>query len=722
MSFALTIFISSFFLFQIQPIIARYILPWYGGSPTVWSTCMLFFQLGLLAGYIYAHLLARYLQQRQQVFLHITLLLLSLFWLPITPDPAFKPSGIDDPVWGIIQLLFLTVGTPYILISSTGPLLQHWYRLKHRNRSPYRLYALSNVGSLLGLISYPFLVEPNMALGSQTFFWSCGYVAFFLVCVWSGWSLFSAKRTDFSASHVKEITAPSSAQRSQAQSQARPLLWLLWLLWIGLSACASVLFLAVTGKITQDVSVIPFLWVVPLSLYLCTLIIAFDSPRWYRRRIWLPAFLVSCGLLTYLLHPETELHILWTVFLYSLALFCIVMVCHGELARSKPPAHQLTLFYLMISLGGALGGAFVSFVATNLFPAYWELEIGVGMALLLVGFTLFCSSQKLKRQEGHWLSVKKRTWAVYSLYSLYSIYSFAIIVLLINSMVDMDQDTLTTQRNFYGVLRVDEQDKGTKKHRRKLYNGQINHGMQLLYPTEKYRILSYYSAHSGIGIAFRHHPKRLRAEHAESTEGTKQDNHLKVGVIGLGIGLIASWGEPGDTFRFYEINPGVVRIANDFFTVLKESMAKTKVILGDGRISLERELASHGSMQFDMLVVDAFSGDAIPIHLITEEALQLYFKHLQPDGIVALHISNRHINLKPVVYGLAHRMDIPAILIKKRRRSQDFIKGSEWILMTRNAAFFDNIEVVHYMTPWPSDIRDDIIWTDDYSSLVHVLK
>lgn len=347
MSFALTIFISSFFLFQIQPIIARYILPWYGGSPTVWSTCMLFFQLGLLAGYIYAHLLARYLQQRQQVFFHITLLLLSLLWLPITPDPALKPSGTDDPVWGIIHLLLLTVGTPYILISSTGPLLQHWYRLKHRNRSPYRLYALSNFGSLLGLISYPFLVEPNMALGSQTFFWSCGYFAFLLVCLWSGWSLFSEKRVGCLASHTEKIKTPSSSPAKQDQARPLPMLWLSW---IGFSACASVMFLAVTSKITQDISVIPFLWVMPLSLYLCTLIIAFDSPRWYRRRIWLPAFLISCGLLTYLLRSETELHIIWTVFLYSFALFCIVMVCHGELARSKPPAHQLTSFYLMISL------------------------------------------------------------------------------------------------------------------------------------------------------------------------------------------------------------------------------------------------------------------------------------------------------------------------------------------------------------------------------------
>ncbi|MCI5126607.1 MAG: hypothetical protein D3925_19545, partial [Candidatus Electrothrix sp. AR5] len=515
MPFVVTIFVSSFFLFQVQPIIARYILPWYGGSPTVWSACMLFFQVGLLTGYIYAHLLARYLTPRRQVFLHAVLLGASLLLLPITPDVSLKPAGDDDPVWGIIRLLLLTVGGPYVLISSTGPLLQHWYRLKYADRSPYRLYALSNLGSLLGLISYPFLVEPNMILGRQTVFWSCGYLAFAAACLWSARSLLSTKNTVCSepASKGAETASPPDQRKTQP------------LLWVGLSACGSVVFLAVTSKITQDVSVIPFLWVLPLSLYLCTLIIAFDSPRWYRRRIWLPAFLFSCGLLTYLLHPETELHILTTILLYSLTLFCIIMVCHGELARSKPPARQLTYFYLMVSLGGALGGAFVSFVATKIFPAYWELQVGVGTALILVGYTLFRRSGKKNSNKKieRWYVLGKWAWATFSV---------AIVSLLLVSMVETEQETLTTRRNFYGVLRVYEEDKGEESHRRKLYNGQINHGLQLLHPTEKYRILSYYSAHSGLGIAFRNHPKRLRAE---SFEGGGQENHLRVGVIGLGI-------------------------------------------------------------------------------------------------------------------------------------------------------------------------------------------
>ncbi|MCI5142770.1 MAG: hypothetical protein D3909_13805, partial [Candidatus Electrothrix sp. ATG1] len=455
MSFAFTLFVSAFFLFQVQPIIARYILPWYGGSPAVWSTCMLFFQVGLLAGYIYAHLLARYLRLRRQVILHLLLLAVSLFLLPVTPDVVLKPTGDDEPIWGIIRLLLFTVGGPYVLISSTGPLLQHWYRLKYVNSSPYRLYALSNLGSLLGLMSYPFLIEPNMVLGTQAVFWSCGYLAFTAASFWSALTLLWAKDA-VHAEFVPEETELASLAKPGTNHA---------LLWMGLSACGAVMFLAVTSKITQDISVIPFLWVLPLSLYLCTLIIAFDSPKWYRRRVWLPAFLFSCGLLTYLLYPSTDLHILATVSLYSLALFCIIMVCHGELARSKPPARHLTFFYLMTSLGGALGGTFVSFVATRIFPAYWEVQVGIGTSLILVGYALF---QLHGKKAGSWHVLARWAWPFYSC---------TIIALLLVAMVDAEQEALTTRRNFYGVLRVYEDDKGEESHRRKLYNGQVNHGL-----------------------------------------------------------------------------------------------------------------------------------------------------------------------------------------------------------------------------------------------------
>ena len=695
MPFAITIFASAFLLFQVQPVIARFILPWYGGSPAVWSTCMLFFQVGLLIGYVYAHLLARYVKARHQVFLHAGLLALSFLFLPITPDDALKPAGGGNPIREIILLLTLTVGGPYVLISSTGPLLQHWYNRRYAGRSPYRLYALSNLGSLLGLLTYPLLVEPRMALDAQTICWSAGYLFFAGVCVWSGRSLL----------YADNVTGSPPDDRAEPRSRPGKLDTLLW---VGLAACGSIMLLAVTSKITQDFSVVPFLWILPLSLYLCTFIIAFDSPKWYRREVWVPAFLLSAGVIAYLVQPGTAQHIVTTIVLYSAAMFCIVMVCHGELVRSKPPPRRLTFFYLMVSLGGALGGAFVNFVATNVFPAFWELHVSVILAAVLVGVSLFSPGG---RQSGRGRPAARWGWSAGTV---------VLFVFLVNAMVEAEGNALATRRNFYGVLRVHEQDKGKRSHRRKLYHGQINHGLQLLQPGQKHRIVSYYSAHSGLGIAFRRHPKRLARSGRIRTDSP--DLGLRVGVVGLGIGVISSWGLPGDIFRFYEINPGVITIANDFFTVLKDSKAKVEVVEGDGRISLERELREHGSMQFDLLVADAFAGDAIPVHLVTREALELYLKHLRADGILALHISNRHLDLRPVVYGLAKVLDMPALMVKKKKRSKDYIKGSKWVLLTKNKLFLRHPRVLKYVTPWPAGIRDDIIWTDDYSSLLEVLK
>ena len=696
MSFAITILISAFLLFQVQPIIARFILPWYGGSPAVWSACMLFFQAGLLIGYVYAHLLARYVKTRNQVILHVALLLISLIFLPIKPDDALKPVGSGEPIWEIIRLLLLTVSAPYVLISSTGPLLQHWYNRKYAGMSPYRLYALSNLGSLLGLLTYPFLIEPFMVLSTQTTLWSAGYLLFAGVCVWSGRSLLNTN-------NVTDSGLDTQPELISALGMLDPLLW------TGLAACGSIMLLAVTSTITQDFSVIPFLWVVPLSLYLCTFIIAFDSPKWYQRKIWIPAFVLSAGVIAYLLQPKTHLHILTTIALYSATMFCIVMVCHGELVRRKPPPRQLTFFYLMVSLGGVIGGIFVNFIATNVFPAFWELHIGVITSAILVGVSLLNFDNK--RFGRRHLIIIRLGWSAATI---------VLIAFMVNAMVKAEGSALTTRRNFYGVLRVHELKKGRISHHRKLYHGQINHGLQLLHPAQKGRIVSYYSAHSGLGIAFRRHPKRL--DRSDLIRTASQDFKLHVGVVGLGIGVVASYGLPGDTFRFYEINPQVVNIADEFFTVLKDSKAQVKVVTGDGRISLERELRERGSMQFDILVVDAFAGDAIPIHLMNREAFELYFKHLRADGILALHISNRHLDFRPVVYGLAKAMDISAMMVKKKRRPRHYIKGSRWVLMTKNKRFLQHPRVLKYVTPWPNDIRDDIIWTDDYSSLLNIFK
>ncbi|MCP4716048.1 MAG: MFS transporter, partial [Deltaproteobacteria bacterium] len=431
-------------------------------------------------------------------------------------------------------MLTLSVGAPYVLISSTGPLLQHWYNRRYAGKSPYRLYALSNFGSLLGLLTYPFLIEPRMALGSQTLSWSAGYLLFAVICILSGCTLFNSN-TDTGS------LPDNSTEPADQPDRFYPLLW------VGLAACGSIMLLGITSKITQDFSVVPFLWVLPLSLYLCTFIIAFDSPKLYRREIWIPAFLISVAVVTYLLQPGTGLSIVATITLYSTAMFCMVMVCHGELVRSKPQPSRLTFFYLMVSLGGALGGAFVNFVAPNVFAAFWELHISIVLAVILVGISLFSL-----RERPAWQRHLAARWG-------WSAATIVLIIFLVNSMIEAEGDALTTRRNFYGVLRVHEQGEGKRSHRRKLYHGQINHGLQLLHPKQKHRIVSYFSSHSGLGIAFRRHPKRLARSGRITTD--MQDFNLNVGVVGLGIGVIASWGLPGDTFRFYEINPGVITLA-----------------------------------------------------------------------------------------------------------------------------------------------------------------
>jgi hypothetical protein len=707
MPFAITIFISAFLLFQVQPVIARFILPWYGGSPAVWSTCMMFFQVGLLVGYVYAHLLARYVATRNQVFVHAALLLLSFFFLPITPDDVLKPVGDGNPIWGIIQLLAYTVGAPYVLLSSTGPLFQHWYNRRYAGRSPYRLYALSNVGSLLGLLTYPFLVEPRLSLGLQTISWSVGYLLFVAFCLWAGRSLLNVTNGSGTQPVASPDSSPDTFLADRREPTDRPGR-LDPLLWVGLAACGSIMLLAVTSKITQDLSVVPFLWVLPLSLYLSTFIISFAGRKWYWRRVWVPLFLLSVGVVAYLVQSETELHIVTMVVLYCAAMFCIVMVCHGELARCKPPPRQLTFFYLMVSLGGALGGAFVTFLAPNMFSAFWELHVGVVLAVILAGVSLFGRD---RLRNGH--SRKFFVWG-------WLAGTLVLIAFLGNGMVKAEENTLTTRRNFYGVLRVYEMDKGTHGHRRALFHGQINHGAQLLHPGQENRIASYFSAHSGLGLAFLLHPKRLALSDRTATEA--REFNLRVGVVGLGIGAVSQWGLPGDSFRFYEINPEVAAVAYEYFTLLQDSKAEVEVVMGDGRISLERELRGQGSMKFDILAVDAFTGDAIPVHLLTREALALYLDHLSEGGILALQITNRHLDFMPVVFGLAMALDMPAVMVNGSERPEDYIMRTRWILLTKNESFLKSLYLSKTPSAWPADIRDDIIWTDDYSSLLELLK
>ena len=705
MQFAITIFISAFLLFQVQPIIAKYILPWFGGSPAVWSTCMLFFQVGLLLGYSYAHVISKYLATKKQVILHFTLLGLSLLFLPITPTEALKPDNVDSPAIDIIFLLLSTVGIPYILVSSTGPLLQQWFNKQYPDKSPYRLYSLSNLGSLLALLTYPFIIEPNLGLNTQTILWSIGYGVFILACGWAGVILYK------SVSDLPPILQKVESIEEQKIGILDPVLW------IAFSACGSVLLLAATNFVCQDVAVIPFFWILPLSLYLITFIIAFDSPRWYMRWFWIPALILIIPKIFILLEGHYDFdnaELVEQVIVYLGGMFLAVMVCHGEMVRLKPPAKHLTFFYLMVSLGGAIGGVFVTFIAPEIFSDFWEWPIGLVLALLLAGISIV-------RKPG--FDVPKFITSKLSdpKFAIWVISPTCIVIVLIGGAMyfglkvtdfqdDFSDGVLASNRNFYGVIRVIETSKDRSSHRYKMYHGQINHGIQFQKGKLKRKPTTYFSVHSGIGLAVRRHPKRLN----------KQGLHL--GVIGLGSGTIGTYLKPKDKFVFYEIDPDVERIARRYFTYLNDGGERIKVVLGDGRISMERELKEQGSRKFDVLAIDAFSGDAIPIHLLTKEAFELYFQHMTSDGVLAVHISNKYVDLEPLLYNIAKEFNIDSVLIEESKNRSKGVKGSTWVLISNNQKFMQHPRVLAYVKPWPDFAKQEkVIWTDDYSNLVEFL-
>jgi hypothetical protein len=684
--FALAIFLSALLLFQVQPIIARFILPWYGGSPAVWTTCMLFFQTALLAGYAYAHAMATRLRLPAQCVVHGALLLTSLAVLPITPHDAWKPEGASEPTVGILLLLAATVGLPYLVVATSAPLLQSWFHQALPGRSPYRLYALSNLGSLLGLVSYPFVVEPVLGLRQQTEVWSAGYTVYLLVCAWCAALLLRQRGSTPRDAAACEPAAPSSPPLDR-------------ILWVALPGAASTLLLAMTSHLCQDVAVVPFLWVLPLALYLLSFVIAFDSPRWYRRAVWLPFLAVTVGAVAWLLRQETadkEVALAAQVALYAGALFASSLAAHGELARLKPPPGRLTSFYLLVALGGALGGVFVSLVAPRLFAGNWELHGSLVAVPALVGVSVLRSARPVVRRP--FLLAGALAWAS-------AVVTLA--VLLRAHARSRLEDSLAVRRSFYGVLRVAEYGEEERRHLT-LFNGRISHGEQYSAPGYRQMPTTYYGNESGIGVAVRNHARRLNGA------------PLEIGVIGLGVGTIAAHARPGDGVRFYEINPQVEELSRRYFTYLSDTQAGTEVILGDGRVSLERELREGGPRRFDVLALDAFAGDAIPVHLLTREAFTIYWRHLEPDGILAVHITNRYLDLSDVVRVLAAELGKEAVWVEDPDE-HFYTDSNDWCLVTENREFLDHPAVRARVTAWPRAEPRPVLWTDDYSNLLDVL-
>ena len=666
--YASTIFLSAFLLFLVQPIIAKQILPWFGGSSAVWTTALVFFQSTLLAGYAYADLTTR-LGVRRQTLLHIGLLVLSLATLPILASADWKPRGDEDPIVRILLLLAVTIGLPYFLLSTTTPLLQSWYWRRFRAAVPYRLFALSNFASLLALLGFPVLLEPWFGLIELGWAWSIAYGAFALLCAGTAWA---------SLQNARELGYGPAAPATVAA--ATPPSALTQLTWLALAAMASIMLLAVTNHVTQNIASVPFLWVLPLSIYLASFILTFDHPRWYQRALFIAALSVFAPAMAWLI-PSLELVRAASVFFGGLFVAC--MFCHGELALMKPDPRWLTRFYLMLSLGGALGAVLIAIVAPLLLPGYFEVNI----ALVLLALTLSLCLRGVWRLVG---------LAVFTVTAFFSV----------RGGQEYSHDVRIMERDFYGVVRT--RDRTDPAPYRSMFHGSIVHGGQLLGEQFQNQPSDYFGPSSGYGRLFEA-LNQLRPQ------------PRRVGIIGLGAGVLASYGRTGDEFTFYEISPRVVDLANDEFTFLRHSAAKIRVVMGDGRLSLERA----APQAYDVLGIDAFAGDSIPMHLVTREAMALYVRHLKPNGVIVFQATNRYIDLMPVVKRLANEFGMQAVLVSDvpgfKSGPEYWLSPTDQILVTRDNALLQAGSLGYVVTAI-EDRADLPTFTDAHHNMFRVLK
>ncbi len=674
--YAGTIFLSAFLLFLVQPIIAKQILPWFGGAASVWATCLVFFQSVLLAGYAYADWTSRRLSPRTQAKLHIALLAVSLLLLPIIPAATWKPGGEDgtSPMIAILGLLGVTIGLQYFMLSSTSPLLQSWYWRHFKVAAPYRLFALSNFASLLALLSYPVAIEPFLRLAVQSYSWSALYACFAIVCAVTAWT--SAK----AASAAPPVSAAPVAPVTDEPETKVPT-WGERFAWVAFSAMGSCLLLAVTNHLTQNIASIPFLWLVPLSLYLITFIICFDHPRWYVRPLFMGLVAVALPLMAYF---AESLDLYKAAPLYAAGMFLCCMFCHGELYRLRPAPRHLTTFYLMISVGGALGALLIAIVAPLVLKGYYEL-----------GFTLIACAMLVA-----WSALALQKWA--------AVVAFAVVCttswFAMDNIKDYSRDMRVMMRNFYGVVRT--RDYNDPVPFRVMYHGAINHGGQLMSPEDQRKPSTYFGPTSGYGRAFASLPETPR----------------RVGVLGLGAGAIAAYARKGDLFRFYEIDPQVAAVAMKEFTFLTGSPAQIDVVLGDGRLSLERE----APQRYDLLAIDAFSGDSIPMHLVTHEAMKVYVKHLAEGGVIVFQATNRFVNIMPVVERLAASVGMTAVLVSDEPDSKAggasyWLSSTDQIIVTKNPRILNSEALRNAAEPLPINPKFPL-WTDDFYNLLGILK
>jgi SAM-dependent methyltransferase len=661
--YALTIFLSAFLLLVVEPMAAKQLLPTLGGSSAVWTTCLVFFSVVLLLGYLYAHWISSLFDPKQQAVIHILILTMALLTLGIRIQPG--PTAVSyHPALTVFRVLATVIGLPYLALSSTTPLLTAWYAGSFEGSSPYRLFALSNFASLFALASYPLFIEPHLTMKQQTEWWSGGFLVFAVLCGAIAWQ---GRRRVFAAEGEKAALA----------GRPEPF-------WFLLALGGGMMLTAVTSHMSANIAAIPLLWLPPFALYLLTFILAFQGAWRSVRPSMLRWVLVAVASMAYALRDiRTILPIAVSLPLFLIALFLCCFFLHGELYARRPVTAGMTRFYLVVATGGAAGTLLVGVI----FPLVLRANYDLACTLVVVSLIALAAIW----QDG------------WGLRMIWMAGAAAAIVVVSAQSRQYDDDAVALMRNFYGTLRVRESHLPPQSDTdRQLLNGTIEHGAEWFAPQFLGQPLTYYAPDSGLGLAIR----------LCCGAGAK-----RVGVIGLGTGTVAAYGNPGDAIRFYEINPLVERLARHWFTFLHDSPARIEVILGDARLSLAAQNPQH----FNVIVVDAFSGDAIPVHLLTREALALYRRHLQPGGVIVFHVSNQYINLEPVVGAIAEDAGMKAVSVHSRGDEQNGFYYADWILVTANQTLLSQPEIVNngFPTPLQANVR---LWTDNYSSVFPLLK
>jgi len=724
--FAGTLFISATLMFVVQPMFGKLLLPLLGGTPAVWNTCMVFYQMVLFLGYLYAHFLAGRLETRRQIQIHLAIIVLSLIALPVALPEGITPPTESNPTFWLVAVLFIAIGLPFFVVSTTAPLLQKWFSRvgHHTSDDPYYLYAASNAGSLLALLSYPFIIEPNIGLAQQQFIWSLGYALLILLIAFCAWVLWRSQTAD-------TAFEPAADDVPTLSYQTR-------LYWLALAFVPSSLLLGLTNFISTDIASVPLLWIIPLTLYLLSFVLVFSNwaPRIHPFMLAAQPVILLPFIAFSFINPAVLPYWL-NLLLHLLAFFMAIMVCHGELAKNRPHTRHLTDFYLIMSFAGMLGGMFNTFVAPFVFDGVYEYPIMIVAALMLrpgffgqhwrgqlwlpaliliTGFVVYFSTDQLPAYldsigvvlillAGVTYAFRQQPLSLALLTGLILFFSHGLHSLLSN--------TLYQERSFFGVFSVreavmlNEQRRPEKYH--ELFHGTTKHGAQRLKPPFVTTPYTYYSKPGPMGQLFKVYDS--------------QDAHWSIASVGLGAGALACYAKPTQNWRFYEIDPLVIKIAKTpkYFSYLSRCAPSAPIIVGDARLSLQHE-PDH---QFDLLILDAFSSDSVPTHLLTQEAMDLYFAKLKADGILAFHITNRHLALKKVLADHAQKLKLAALIqeFKPPADAISLIVATDWVVMSKDAGRLEALQQSRLgkwqKLPLYFDMKS---WTDDFTNIVEIWK